>query len=65
MKRINKLEESPCYKCGCMVECSKRIKENLQLQEIPDYIFANADFDFHNCGIWTALNAPEMTEVDE
>ena len=30
-----------------------------------DLVFPNADFDYHECGIWIALNAPEMVEVDE
>lgn len=65
MKRIKNLEESPCIQCGCMKQCSKRIKRNPKLQEIMDNVFKNADFDYHDCGIWIALNAPEMVEVDE
>lgn len=64
MKRIKNLEDSPCYKCKCSKECDKRIKRNLKLSDIRDGIYGNADFDFHNCGIWIALNAPEMVEIE-
>ena len=63
--RIRKLNESPCYQCGCMEECQDRIKRNFRLAEIKDGIFGNREFDYHECGIWIALNAPEMIEVDE
>lgn len=61
-KRISTLKESPCYQCGCMNECNKKISSNYKLQEIEDMVFPNADFDYHNCGIWISLNAPEMIE---
>lgn len=64
-KRITKLAESPCYQCGCSIECEMKISRNPTLDEIKFSVFANADFDYHNCGIWIALNAPEMVEVDE
>lgn len=64
-KRITKLSESPCYKCGCENECLLKILRNTALDEIRLSIFGNADFDYHDCGIWIALNAPEMIEVDE
>lgn len=64
-RRIKKLSESPCYKCHCEWKCNKKIKRNPILGDIRDGIFGNADFDYHNCGIWIALNAPEMVEVDE
>ena len=64
-RRIKKLSESPCYKCHCEWECNKKIKRNHILGDIRDGIFGNADFNYHDCGIWIALNAPEMVEVDE
>ena len=64
-KRIQSLSESPCYQCHCECECNKKIKHNPVLGEIRDGVFGNADFDYHDCGIWIALNAPEMVEVDE
>lgn len=64
-KRIKSLQESPCYKCKCMIKCDKKINGSPYLYEIRDDIFGNANFDYHNCGIWIALNAPEMIEVDE
>ena len=64
-KRINFLEESPCYKCNCELECNEKIKRSPILEEIHDVVFPNADFDYHDCPLWIALNAPEMVEVDE
>ena len=63
-RRITKLAESPCYQCGCSIECEMKTLRNPTLDEIKLSIFANADFDYHDCGIWIALNAPEMIEVD-
>ena len=62
---ITKLIESPCYQCGCMEQCNKKIERSPILQEIQDYVFSKKNFDYHDCGIWIALNAPEMVEVDE
>ena len=64
-KRIEKISDSPCSKCGYIVECSEKIRRIHVLCEIRDAVFGNADFDYHNCGIWIALNAKEMVEVDE
>ena len=64
-KRVVYLNESPCYKCNCEWECDEKIKRSPTLEEIRDVVFPNADFDYHDCGIWIALNAPEMVEVDE
>lgn len=64
-RRITKLSESPCYQCNCSEQCEKRIEKNLILQEIQNSIFGIADYDYHRCGIWIALNAPEMIEVNE
>ena len=64
-RRIKTLKESPCYQCLCQNKCDKKIQKNLMLGAIRDGIFGNADFDYHDCGIWIALNAPEMVEVDD
>lgn len=56
------MSESPCSKCGCMVECSNKVRRVPKLDEIRDLVFSNANFDYHDCGIWIALNAPEMIE---
>lgn len=64
MKRIENLSESPCYQCHCESECNKKIKRNPAFGEIRDGVFGNADFDYHECGIWIALNAKDV-EVDE
>ena len=53
MKRIKSLSESPCYQCHCEWGCDEKIKRSPVL----------SDFDYHDCGIWIALNAPEMIEV--
>lgn len=65
MKKIKNMNESPCNKCGCMVECGNKVRRSPKLDEIRDLVFPNADFDYHDCGIWIALNAPETIEVDE
>lgn len=64
-KRVDNLYESPCYQCGFQYECDKKIERNPNLGDIKDSVFGNADFDFHDCGIWIALNAPKMVEVDD
>lgn len=64
-KRIERMSESPCSKCGCIVGCSDKVRRVPKLDEIRDLVFPNADFDYHECPIWIALNAPEMVEVDE
>ena len=63
--RIRSLSESPCFQCGCDNECDKKISRNYKLGVIKDNIFGNREFDYHKCGIWIALNAPEMIEVDD
>lgn len=67
MKRIKSLSESPCYKCGCDCECDMKIMKSPDIGVIKDKMFGDANADFHECGIWIALNAPEMIEeeVDE
>lgn len=54
-KRISSLKESPCSKCGLSKKCEKKIKNYSRFSEIRDAIFGNADFDYHDCGIWIAL----------
>lgn len=65
MKRIKSLSESPCTRCDCGVKCTVKIDKSPKLQEIQDAVFGDADLDYHDCGIWIALNAKEMIEVDE
>lgn len=64
MKRIKALNESPCYKCNCMEECGTKVNRSPVLQQWQDVVFGDADFDYHECGIWIALNVKEMVEVD-
>lgn len=63
-RRIEKLKESPCYQCGCRKKCQIKINKNPVIGVLRDNIFGDADFDYHKCGIWIALNAPEMIEVE-
>ena len=65
MKKIKSLKESPCSNCGFVVQCNERIENSSQLQEIQDMVFPDAEYNYHDCPIWIALNAPEMFEVDE
>ena len=67
MKRIKRMSESPCSKCGCMVECRNKVRRSPRLDEIRDLVFPDAEFDYHDCGIWIALNVKEIVdeEVDE
>lgn len=64
-KRIQSLSESPCYQCHCEWECDKKIHRVSILADIRDDVFGKANFDYHECPIWIALNAPEMVEVDD
>ena len=64
-RRIIYLNQSPCYNCKCKKRCNKKIRKQFSLNIIRDNIFANADFDYHDCGIWIALNAPDMVEVSD
>lgn len=64
-RRIERISESPCSKCGKIVECSNRIRSNYRIGEIRDSVFGNRNFDYHDCGIWIALSAPDMVEVDD
>lgn len=64
-KRISCLAESPCYQCGFEDTCSHKIRTIPRFEEIKDMMFGRADLDYHDCGIWIALNAPEMIEVED
>lgn len=64
-KRIKSLKESPCYQCNCDDKCNKKIRKNYIFSEIKDAMFGNAEYDYHDCPIWIALNAPEMVEVED
>lgn len=67
-KRVTKLSQSPCYQCGQYEKCEEKIKRSPIIGVTKDKMFGNAELDFHDCGIWIALNAPDMideTEVDD
>lgn len=59
-RMIKKLSESPCYQCGCRKRCTKKIQKTPILDEIRSSVFSNPSLDYHKCGIWIALNAPEI-----
>lgn len=65
MKRIKSLSESPCIRCDCGIECTMKVDKSPKLQEIQDCVFGKAEYDYHECPIWIALNVPEMIEVDD
>lgn len=54
-RKIEHLYESPCFKCGKMQDCDKKIANNLKFMEVMDSVMPQADYDYHNCGIWIAL----------
>lgn len=62
-KRIERISESPCNKCGKIILCANRVRNNPSLAEICDSIFGNKLYDYHNCPIYIALTAPDM--IDE
>jgi len=62
-KRISSLKESPCYKCTTAKECMQKIKCNPTLMSICDNILGDAEFDYHDCGLYIALTCPKM--IDE
>lgn len=64
-KKLNKLSESPCYQCGCRKKCARHIRKTPILDEIRASVFSNSNFDYHKCGIWIALNAPKMIEIEK
>ena len=64
-KYLQRLADSPCSKCGCVEICNEKIERVPKFQEIQDMVFGNAEYDYHDCPLWIALNAPEMMEVDD
>ena len=54
-ERIKSLSESPCYKCGKIEACEKKVKRNPVLGDIVDCVMPRADFDFHKCSIYKAI----------
>lgn len=62
-KRIERINESPCSKCGYSTECDVKISKNYSLATIKDLVFPNKEMDYHDCGIYISLTAPEL--IDE
>ena len=63
-KRIEKLNQSPCFKCGHDDECAKRITRNYKLGVIRDIVYGNRDYNYTQCPIRIALTVADMVEVD-
>lgn len=63
MRKIERISESPCSKCGFIIECSNKIRSNCNLEVIKDMVFGNKDYDFKQCPLWIAFNCREL--VDE
>ncbi len=61
-RRIMYLKESPCFKCDKHNECMVKVENNNQFSDIVDQVFGNMDFDYHNCPLYIALTAPDMTD---
>jgi len=59
-RRINALQESPCYKCTTAKECMERIRRKPSLMAFYDSILGNADFDYHACGIYIAITVDNI-----
>ena len=64
-QRIEKLSDSPCFKCGCKKKCDKKLKKNNSFLDIKDQVFGDKNFNYKECGLWIALNAPEMIEISD
>lgn len=62
-KRITNLQESPCYKCGMMKNCSVKVAKTPDLKCIVDFMFGDADANFNFCPIYIALTAPDTEEI--
>lgn len=62
-QRIEKLSESPCSKCGSKKKCDKKLKKNDNFLDIKNQVFSDKNFNYKECGLWIALNAPEMVEI--
>lgn len=63
-KRIERLSDSPCKKCGKEQECKNKCKVNSKFYDIVDFMFGNAEADYNWCPIYIALTAPDMIEED-
>ena len=62
-QRIEKLSESPCSKCGSKKKCDKKLKKNDNFLDIKNQVSSDKNFNYKECGLWIALNAPEMVEI--
>lgn len=60
-----KLKDIPCMVCNKGYDCEKKIERTPRIKEIKDVMMAKTDGQFEKCGIWIALNAPEMVDETE
>lgn len=56
-KCIQSLSESPCFNCGCYEKCLQKVGRSPNLRVICDNMLGNSEADYHDCGIYIALNA--------
>lgn len=54
-KQIRYLHESPCYQCGVQDICLAKINRCKRLQEVSDYVMPRADYDYHDCSLYKAI----------
>lgn len=64
-KRIDRLANSPCKKCGKENECLMKTIKAPILSNIVDVIFGDMERDYHTCPIYISLTCPEMIEEDD
>lgn len=57
--RIEHLCESPCYQCGKQAQCDEKVARCAQLQDVVDYVFPRADYDYRKCVMWNVLKMEE------
>lgn len=60
-----KLKDIPCMVCNKCRDCEKKIEQSPRIKEIKDVMMVRTDGQFEKCGIWIALNAPEMVDETE
>lgn len=60
-----KLTDIPCMVCDRLCDCENKLERSPKLKEIKEMMLNRTDGRVDKCGIWIALNAPDMIEVDE
>ena len=62
-KRIEKVKESPCSKCGLDEFCDNKISRNRSFREIKDMVFWDKEFLYKECPLYISLTVGDI--VDE